>query len=324
MGAHPRSPGTVRSKQVGHGINKNYFGDIGNTNILVQFYGEAGAVPGFIVRQKGSSRFICEDSQGNRKLCELVLKPSFALNPGEMCIEANWNGDVYFVSKIQQHLVTIGGGQVPWSFDSNLNPGTAQIQDYGQAPVLYLGTNSYITFGEGADDYDSLSYDNPPLPKIMVDADDNSLQYMYYGAVGSAPTRLYVVRYQGDSSTGTSPQNSDMIIEYHFPEAHKDRIQIHIIENGRNGGGYSAIASADTELATFDPTAGNAFEWDDTAQTLTPIALNEHGTSGLSFFDLDGSEGGGEPPYDDWSEDDGFVGFFVPWTVRFNGTDWSA
>lgn len=309
---------------MGRAINKKFFGDSDDYDILVNFYKDGGSVPGFIVKQTGTTRFICEDSSGDRRLCYLVAKNSGDLNPGEMCITVNWNGDSYQISKITQHKVTINGGEVPWSFDSNLNPGTAQIQDYGQAPVLYLGTNSYITFGEGSDEYEDLASDMPALPKIMVDADDNSLQYMYYGAIGSAPTRTYIVRYQGANSTGEDPADSNMIIEYHFSEADYDKIQIHIVENARNGGGYSAIASADTELATFDPTAGNAYEWDDGAQTLTPIALNEHGTSGLNFFDLDGSEGGGEPPYDDWSEDDGFVGFFIPWTVRFNGTDWSA
>lgn len=308
---------------MGRAINKKFFGDSDAYDIRVDFYKDGGSVPGFIVKQTGTTRFICSDSAGDRRLCYLVAKNPGDLNPGEMCITVNWDGNDYQVSKITQHKVTINGGEVPWSFDRDLNPGTAQIQDYTQAPVLYLGTNSYITFGEGADDYEDLSYEWPSLPKIMVSSADNSLQYMYYGAIGTAPNRTYIVRYQGDNSTGTDPEDSDMIIEYHFPEAHNDQIEIHIVSNARYDGGYSGVASADTELASMDAAPGNAFLWDDTAQTLTPIPLDEHGTSGLTLFDLDGNEGGG-PPYDDWSEDDGFVGFFIPWTVRFNGTDWSA
>lgn len=309
---------------MGRAINKKYFGDDAITdNILVYFYNNGSAVPGFIVKQTGSTRFICEETNGDRKLCYLVAKAPGDLNEGEMSIAAVWDGNTYYASKIEQHLVTINGGQVPWSFSTALNPGTAQLSEFGLAPVLYLGTNSYITFGEGSDEYEDLASDMPPLPKIMVDADDNSLQVMYYGAIGSAPNRTYIVRYEGTDSTGGDAGDPNMVIEYHFPEANPDRIQIHIVENARNGGGYSAIASADTELATFDPTAGNAYEWDDGAQTITPITLNEHGTSGLDMFDLD-SEPPNEPPYDDWSEDDGFVGFFIPWTITFNGTNWSA
>lgn len=311
---------------MGHAINKKFFGDDSITdNILVYFNKDGSAVPGFIVKQTGSNRFICEDSAGDRRVCYLVAKVSGDLDLGEMCIVVTWDGNSYPVSKIQQHLVTINGGQVPWSFNTSLNPGTALVQEYGLAPVLYLGTNSYITFGEGSDEYEDLAADEPPLPKIVVGGDDNSLQYMYYGAIGSAPNRTYIVRYQGTDGTGGDPEDPNMIIEYHFPEANNDQIEIHIVMNELGMGDYSGVASADTELAAFPSVdAGDAYVWDDTAQTLTPITFNEHGTSGLSLFDLDGAEGGGEPPYDDWSEDDGFVGFFIPWTVRFNGTDWSA
>ncbi len=133
---------------MGHGINKKFFGDDSITdNILVYFFKDGGAVPGFIVKQTGSTRFICEDSAGDRRLCNLVAKVSGDLNVGEMCIVVNWDGNTYPVSKIQQHLVTIEGGQVPWSFNTSLNPGTALVQEYGLVPVLYLGTNSYLTCG---------------------------------------------------------------------------------------------------------------------------------------------------------------------------------
>jgi hypothetical protein len=147
---------------------------------------------------------------------------------------------------------------------------------------------------------------------------------MYYGVTGTAPNRVYVVRYQGTDDTSGDYQNPNMIVEYHFPEANNDQIEIHIVSNARGVGDYSGVATANTELAAF-PTvdAGDAYVWDDTAQTLTPITFNEYGTAGLTELDIY-DDPSGEPPYDDWSEDDGFVGFFIPWTITFNGTNWSA
>jgi hypothetical protein len=313
----------LKVNTVGKAINKKFFGDDSDYDIRVDFYKDGGNVPGFIVKQTGTRRFICQDATGFRQICYLVAKAPGDLSAGEASITVTWNGDTYYASKIQQHLVTINGGQVPWSFNSTLNPDTAVIQDFGNAPVLYLGTNNYITFGEGSDEYDNLAVDLPELPKIMVSAGDNSLQLMYYGVTGSAPNRTYIVRYQGTDATGGDPESPNIITEYHFPEANNDQIEIHIVSNANYPGGISMVASADTELASMDAAPGNAFRWDDTAQTLTAITLAEHGTVGLTELNID-SDPPGEPPYDDWSEDDGYVGFFVPWTVRFNGTDWNA
>jgi hypothetical protein len=309
---------------VGKAINKKFFGDDSDYDIRVDFYKDGGSVPGFIVKQTGTKRFICEDATGFRQICYLVAKAPGDLSAGEASITVTWNGDTYYASKIQQHLVTINGGQVPWSFNSTLNPDTAVIQDFGNAPVLYLSTNSYITFGEGSDEYEDLGADVPTLPKIMIGGGDNSLQIMYYGSTGSAPNRVYIVRYQGTDSTGGDPEDPNMVIEYHFPEANKDQIEVHIVSNANGTGAYSGVASASASLASFpsvDP--GDAYVWDDTAQTLTAITLAEHGTTGLTELNIDNPPSG-EPPYDNWEEDDGHVGFFIPWTVRFNGTDWNA
>lgn len=310
--------------KMGRSIDKMFFGDSGNTNILVYFYKDGNAVQGFIVKQTGSNRFVCSNGGSTRETCYLVPKNSVDLGPGEMCISVDWDGNTYQVSRIQGHLVTINGGQVPWSFDSNLNPGTAQVQDFQSAPVLYLGTNSYITFGGSSSEYSDLAYDEPTLPKIMVGGADNSLQKMYYGVTGTAPNRMYVVRYQGTDSTSGDPDNPNMIIEYHFKEANNDQIEIHIVMNSGGMGDYSGVASANAELAAFPSVnAGDAYVWDDSAQTLTPIALDEYGNSGLDLIDFYNNIGG-DYPYNDIDEDDGYAGFSIPWAITFNGTTWSA
>lgn len=194
-------------------------------------------------------------------------------------------------------------------------------------PVIYLGTNSYITFGTGDDVYgDDLSPSSPAYPKIAVGADDNSLQIMYYGTVGSAPNRTYVIRYEGTDSTGGEAYASNMLIEYHFPEATPHLINIHIIANARGGGYLSGVYSADGNFAlAFDSVnAGDSWQWNNNDQTLTAITHAPNGSEGLSMFYMNDTSGmGNEPPYEDWSEDDGFVSVPIPWAIPFLGTTYT-
>lgn len=44
---------------------------------------------------------------------------------------------------------------------------------------VYLGTNSYLTFGSGSTTYSSISASNPAIPKIMIGGADNSCQRIY-------------------------------------------------------------------------------------------------------------------------------------------------
>ena len=65
---------------------------------------------------------------------------------------------------------------------------------------IYVGSNSYITFGFSSTAYSSLSTTNPGRG-ILIDAKDNSYQNVY----GISKANNYVIRYEGSNSTsGTS------------------------------------------------------------------------------------------------------------------------
>ena len=55
---------------------------------------------------------------------------------------------------------------------------------------VYLGSNTYLTFGAGSVNFSSLSESNPPLPKIMIGSGDNSFQRVRAssGAIAIAPS----------------------------------------------------------------------------------------------------------------------------------------
>ena len=76
---------------------------------------------------------------------------------------------------------------MPWTVNYNQN-------NYG---TVYVGTNSYLTFGGGSTGKTSLSASNPALDKIMINAADNSCQRIYYGTEGVAPNRTFRIRWEG-------------------------------------------------------------------------------------------------------------------------------
>lgn len=98
---------------------------------------------------------------------------------------------------------------------------------------IYVGTNSYITFGFGSPNYSQLNATNPPFPKIMISAADNSCQRMYYGAEGSAPNRTFRIRWEGTASTSGTLGSPNMVFEAVFYEATQNQIDIHTGVNAR-------------------------------------------------------------------------------------------
>ena len=107
--------------------------------------------------------------------------------------------------------------------------------------TIYVGTNHYVTFGEGSDAYSNLGATNPNLPKIMWSAADNSVQRIYYGTEGSAPNRTYRVRVEGAASTSGTLGSPTMVNEYTFYENAPAQIDLQLGQNARKqtGGGFT-------------------------------------------------------------------------------------
>ena len=94
--------------------------------------------------------------------------------------------------------------------------------------TVYIGTNTYVTFGSGSTEWAQLSGSNPPFPKLMLTAADNSCQRIYYGVEGTAPNRTYRIRYEGHSNyTGGVLGNPTIVYELTFYEAVPAQIDIH-------------------------------------------------------------------------------------------------
>jgi hypothetical protein len=96
--------------------------------------------------------------------------------------------------------------------------------------TIYVGTNSYITFGAGSSAYELLGEAMPALPKIMISAKDNSCQRIFYGHTGVPPNRTFRIRFEG----AASPSGGiNLIYEVVFYENNSNTIDVQIANNAR-------------------------------------------------------------------------------------------
>jgi hypothetical protein len=127
---------------MGRPLNKRLFGADANDNLKVQFYNGTASVPGFIVKQKGSAKFVCEDTDGNQATCYLVDKASADLADGEMTISLKYdNGDVQQITKISAHNVTIDAIKKHWTFDTSTSDTYVQVEEAGDDDQLTNATD---------------------------------------------------------------------------------------------------------------------------------------------------------------------------------------
>jgi len=143
-GAQPRRPRTPfkGEKQMGRPINKRYFSADANNNIKVQFHNGTSSVPGYIVKQKGSKKFVVKAFGGSTEFtCSLVDKASGSLAAGEMTISVKLdNTTVDQVTKINGHTLTVGGVRYPWNFSTSTSDGAVQIEEAGSNVSVQTGS----------------------------------------------------------------------------------------------------------------------------------------------------------------------------------------
>jgi hypothetical protein len=127
---------------MGRPLNKRFFGADANNNIKVQFFNGTVSVPGYIVKQLGSKKFLCSDADGNTAICFLVNKASASLADGEMTITVKYdNGSTAQVTKIAAHLVTANDHQEGWTFTVSNSDGLVQIEEAGTNTAMSGATN---------------------------------------------------------------------------------------------------------------------------------------------------------------------------------------
>ena len=137
---------------MGRPLNKRLFGapTAGGNEIKVNFHNGTAVKEGYIVKQKGSKKFVCEEIEtAGEFTCTLTTgKLPAALAAGEMSISFKMDdSETYTVSKIAGRKVTLSapsatgtnaydGKSVAWNFDANLTDDAAQVEEAGDDNVL--------------------------------------------------------------------------------------------------------------------------------------------------------------------------------------------
>lgn len=98
---------------------------------------------------------------------------------------------------------------------------------------VYVGSNSYITFGNGSILFASLTEANPAYPKIMISAADNSCQTLKVLVSGTTPNRTCRIRFEGTAGYSGVSGSPNMVFEAVFHEDIPAQIDIHTGVNAR-------------------------------------------------------------------------------------------
>lgn len=109
------------------------------------------------------------------------------------------------------------------------------IYDGNTYSTVYVGSNSYITFGAGSSIYAGVSASNTPaLPTIKLSAADNSYQKVTSGSPLGAGTKT--IRFEGTASTSGTVGAPNMVWEVTFYQ-NSSQINITWGTNSRGTGG---------------------------------------------------------------------------------------
>lgn len=144
--SNPVEPRTLyyKEKQMGRPLSRQQlFSANAKNNIKVQFNNGSASVKGYILKQKSSKRFLCEDVDGNTALCYLKAKASGDLLEGEMSITVlDDTNTAYQITKITRHRVAYNNGiGAPWTFEADLTDGFVQMEEAGDNAAMDNSTD---------------------------------------------------------------------------------------------------------------------------------------------------------------------------------------
>jgi hypothetical protein len=124
---------------MGRPINKRYFGSGPGNQIKVRAKIGANAEgDGFIVRQKGTNKFIVTVGS-NTGVCRIVNKDSGSLDNNEMIINVLTDtGEYVQATKLYNRVAIIEGNtKIKWNFAADLEDGSVQVLDV-EGPTLVI------------------------------------------------------------------------------------------------------------------------------------------------------------------------------------------
>lgn len=113
---------------------------------------------------------------------------------------------------------------------------------------VYVGANSYLTFGAGSTVYSTINGNHPAIPGIHISASDNSCQRVYAGSENDGAT--YRIRYEGSAGTSGIIGSPTIVWEITFYRDAPNTIDVVVETNTRGTAGASGITNGTLYLAT--------------------------------------------------------------------------
>jgi hypothetical protein len=126
---------------MGRPINKRYFGSGPGNQIKIRAkIGSNAEGDGFIVRQKGTNKFIVTVGD-NTGVCRVANKDSGTLEANEMIINVLTDAGIYVqATKLYNRVAIIEGNtKIKWNFAADLTDGSVQVIDV-EGPTLAFST----------------------------------------------------------------------------------------------------------------------------------------------------------------------------------------
>jgi hypothetical protein len=151
-------------------------------------------------------------------------------------------------------------------------PFTFTIDSTGYTSA-FVGSNTYITFGNGSSTFSGLSASNPSLRKIHFGAADNSLQRVFERIETIGTTSVVRIRYEGNAGTSGTPGSPGIVAEFAFYQPQLDGqqwVELRVGNHNRTEGLFM-IASESTSYASATITGNSSwvFVGDSTGESWT-------------------------------------------------------
>lgn len=153
-------------------------------------------------------------------------------------------------------------------------PFTWTINNTGYTSV-FVGSNTYITFGSGSSTYSGLSASVPALNKIHLGAADNSFQRVSSFSVNTGSQSYVRIRYEGTASTSGTVGSPNIVYEATFFNPSffggKNVVEVLVGNHNRTTGQFG-VANTTTYYASGTIAANQSYVFEgDSAGTLWTI-----------------------------------------------------
>lgn len=212
---------------------------------------------------------------------DFVVRAITLCNPTASAIECSvfYNKVIKGVEAVERTPVNVPGLAGVTHYTGAQTVGTDYDDDWWVLPLpfdaefqgslydtIYVGTNSYVTFGTGSSARNSLDYDNPPYDKIMVGGGDRGCDSMYFY---TSPTEWWI-RWEGNDDYTLS--GNPMVWQIGSTSAEPNIFKFDLITASPSVLGYSSatgIFSVDDTIGQFPLLDGASYDLDGEATTAT-------------------------------------------------------